>query len=63
MTHDRPHRNAISPIEALQELRRCAPAGYDPAVVEALAESLSLSAPELVSEPRPVGSGLSAVVR
>jgi HD-GYP domain-containing protein (c-di-GMP phosphodiesterase class II) len=45
MTHDRPHRNAISPIEAMQELRRCAPAGYDPVVVEALGESLQLSAP------------------
>ena len=42
MTHDRPHRNAISPIEAMLELRRCAPAGYDPAVVEALANSLHL---------------------
>jgi HD-GYP domain-containing protein (c-di-GMP phosphodiesterase class II) len=45
MTHDRPHRNAISPIEAMQELRRCAPAGYDPKVVEALGDSLNLPAP------------------
>jgi HD-GYP domain-containing protein (c-di-GMP phosphodiesterase class II) len=42
MTHDRPHRNAITPIEAVLELRRCAPAGYDAAVVEALAYSLHL---------------------
>ena len=46
MTHDRPHRNAISPVEAMQELRRCAPAGYDPKVVEALAASLHLPGPD-----------------
>ena len=38
MTHDRPHRAAVSPSAALAELRRCAPAGYDPQCVEALAE-------------------------
>ncbi len=36
MTHDRPHRPALPPIEAIDELRRCSPAGYDPACVEAL---------------------------
>ena len=38
MTHDRPHRAAISPADALGELRRCSPAGYDPACVDALTE-------------------------
>jgi HD-GYP domain-containing protein (c-di-GMP phosphodiesterase class II) len=42
MTHDRPHRNAISPIEAMEELRRCTPAGYDEAPVNALAEVIHL---------------------
>lgn len=36
MTHDRPHRQALSPYQALQELRRCTPAGYDEQVVAAL---------------------------
>jgi HD-GYP domain-containing protein (c-di-GMP phosphodiesterase class II) len=38
MTHDRPHRGAISPADAVRELRRCSPAGYDPRCVEALAQ-------------------------
>ena len=38
MTHDRPHRTALSPLEAMAELRRCTPAGYDATCVEALAE-------------------------
>jgi HD-GYP domain-containing protein (c-di-GMP phosphodiesterase class II) len=37
MTHDRPHRAAMSPYDAFMELRRCTPAGYDTACVEALA--------------------------
>ena len=44
MTHDRPHRPALSQIEALGELRRCAPHGYDPACVEALAKVRHLPA-------------------
>jgi HD-GYP domain-containing protein (c-di-GMP phosphodiesterase class II) len=40
MTHDRPHRPAIAPADALAEIRRCSPAGYDPACVDALAEIL-----------------------
>jgi HD-GYP domain-containing protein (c-di-GMP phosphodiesterase class II) len=39
MTHDRPHRAAISPADAIRELRRCSPAGYDPRCVEALAQA------------------------
>ena len=42
MTHDRPHRPALPPIEALAELRRCSPAGYDPDCVAALEEVLHL---------------------
>jgi len=42
MTHDRPHRHAMSPLAAMQELTRCTPAGYDPACVNALAECMNL---------------------
>ncbi len=42
MTHDRPHRGALSPLDAMAELRRCTPAGYDPACVEALAAVVHL---------------------
>lgn len=38
MTHDRPHRAAISPADAVRELRRCTPAGYDSRCVEALTQ-------------------------
>ncbi|KKL26782.1 hypothetical protein LCGC14_2391810, partial [marine sediment metagenome] len=38
MTHDRPHRQAMTPLQAMQELRRCSPAGYDPVCVDALAD-------------------------
>jgi len=38
MTHDRPHHSAMSSLEAMAELRRCTPAGYDPRCVEALAK-------------------------
>jgi len=38
MTHDRPHQPGISPVAAIEELRRCSPAGYAPDCVEALAE-------------------------
>ena len=40
MTHDRPHRLAISAHMAVQELQRCTPAGYDSDCVNALAECL-----------------------
>ena len=46
MTHDRPHRQAVSPMTALRELRRCSPSGFDPACVEALASALSIPALE-----------------
>jgi len=46
MTHDRPHRHAMSPVMALREMRRCTPAGFDPACVEALAAVLNIPALE-----------------
>jgi HD-GYP domain-containing protein (c-di-GMP phosphodiesterase class II) len=42
MTHDRPHQAAVSPMAAVAELKRCAPAGFDPACVEALAKVKNL---------------------
>ncbi len=48
MTHDRPHRQAMSPVTALRELRRCSPAGFDPACVEALAGALNVPVLERV---------------
>lgn len=42
MTHDRPHRPALTPLEAMKELRRCSPAGYDPECVNALAGIVNL---------------------
>jgi len=46
MTHDRPHRGAVTPLSAVHELRRCAPEGYAPRCVEALADVLHLPALE-----------------
>jgi HD-GYP domain-containing protein (c-di-GMP phosphodiesterase class II) len=42
MTHDRPHRPAMTPLRATEELRRCAPWGYDARCVEALAQIIHL---------------------
>jgi len=42
MTHDRPNHPAMAPLEAMDELGRCTPAGYDPACVEALGEIVHL---------------------
>ncbi|HHH75918.1 MAG TPA: HD domain-containing protein [Phycisphaerae bacterium] len=38
MTHDRPHRRAISSLDAVSELRRCCPEGFDADIVEILAD-------------------------
>ncbi len=42
MTHDRPHRPALPVIEAMNELKRCSPAGYDEQCVSALEEVLNM---------------------
>jgi HD-GYP domain-containing protein (c-di-GMP phosphodiesterase class II) len=42
MTHDRPHRAALPPFEALGELWRCAPAGYDTDCIAALEEVMQM---------------------
>ena len=42
MTHDRPHRPAMSPLEAVKELQRCSPEGFDPKCVEVLAEIVNV---------------------
>jgi len=52
MTHDRPHRRAVTPLAAMCELRRCSPAGYDPQCVAALAEVVHLPDLEVVAAPR-----------
>ena len=44
MTHDRPYRHAMTKMNAIAELRRCAPAGYDAACVDALADVINLPA-------------------
>lgn len=41
MTSQRPYRTAMSPEEALAELRRCAHTQFDPGVVEALGQDLA----------------------
>ena len=43
MTHDRPHRPAMTPMIAVQELRRCTPHGYDESCVEALADIIHVN--------------------
>lgn len=42
MVHDRPRRPALSPLQAFDELERCAPAGYDPRCVAALEEVMNV---------------------
>ncbi len=43
MTHDRPHRLAMTAGGAIAELRRCSPAGYDRSVVDALADIINVT--------------------
>ena len=47
MTHDRPYRSAMTPMAAMKELRRCSPHGFDPVVVEALADIAHLPKREM----------------
>ena len=42
MTHDRPHRAAMTPLAAMRELERCTPHGYDRKCVDALARIMHL---------------------
>ena len=53
MTHDRPYRDAMSPVKALTELRRCSPAGYDPDCVRALGKVLHIPRLQSIIEPDP----------
>jgi len=46
MTHDRPFRSALTSAEAVGELRRCSPHGYDERCVEALAEVVHAPKPQ-----------------
>jgi HD-GYP domain-containing protein (c-di-GMP phosphodiesterase class II) len=41
MTSERPYRKAVSPADALEELRRCAGSQFDPEVVAAFCEVLA----------------------
>ncbi len=43
MTSDRPHRPALSPQEALKELKRCAGTQFDPQLVEVFVKLVSFS--------------------
>jgi HD-GYP domain-containing protein (c-di-GMP phosphodiesterase class II) len=52
MTHDRPYRPAMTPLAAINELRRCAPAGYDPTCVAVLEEMLNASALRAAQGPQ-----------
>ncbi len=49
LTSNRPYRPAVTPEQALAELRRCAGTQFDPRIVEVLAEDLT----DEVSSPRP----------
>jgi len=50
MTHDRPHRPAMTPAGAVSELRRCTPSGYDSQCVEALAAVVGMAQAPLPEE-------------
>jgi len=42
MTHDRPHRPALTSLQAMHELCRCSPDGFDFACVQALAHVVNM---------------------
>ncbi|MFW6132818.1 MAG: HD domain-containing phosphohydrolase [Planctomycetota bacterium] len=60
MTHDRPHRPALSPPAAIRELRRCAPSGYDPSCVEALAQVVNLATIDGGTQPQDAAADAGA---
>jgi HD-GYP domain-containing protein (c-di-GMP phosphodiesterase class II) len=49
MTEERPYRRALSPHDALAELRRCAGTQFDPDVVDALVDARRLLGVQLVA--------------
>ncbi len=51
MTSDRPYRKALSPDEAIAELRYCAGTQFDPRVVQALAQALASQGIETSAAP------------
>lgn len=51
MTHDRPHRRALSALEAVGELHRCSPAGYDEKCIAALEEVAHVHQIRMALEP------------
>ena len=53
MTHDRPHRAAMTPLQALRELKRCTPAGYFEPCVNALAEIMNMPDLEMAAPQGP----------
>jgi HD-GYP domain-containing protein (c-di-GMP phosphodiesterase class II) len=57
MTHDRPYRPALSPLQAMEELQRCTPEGYDKECVDALGRIMNfdvLARALKPGEPSPV---------
>ncbi len=44
MTHDRPYRPALTSLQAMEELQRCSPEGFDPEVVDALGKIIHADA-------------------
>ena len=46
LTHDRPHRPAMAALDAVRELQRCSPDGFDPACVEAVSRIANVPAIE-----------------
>ncbi len=64
MTHDRPHRPALTPLQAMDELRRCSPEGYDKDIVELLCDIMhydSLKKACQAAEDAPEESELGSV--
>jgi len=56
ITHDRPHRPALSPLAAMRELERCTPAGFDPDCIAALGDILHAPALQRTLARGPAGT-------
>ena len=56
LTHDRPYRRALTPLEAMRELQRCTPDGFDEACVAALAKITNLDALEQAAAAAATGT-------